>query len=149
MLVLIAKSRSKFGGKLLGDLTTVDFGIYFRYHARQSNIQLTCFSYHRNCVKTRLKCSQLNCNYTLQVSQQVATNDYKPNDRCITQIVKHECASVHIVKQQTATFQTYGPGSVHLFATHHILTCFIHTDVYNLNLRILNIYTYVGNLILH
>ena len=34
---------------------------------RQSNIQLTCYSYHRNCVKTRLKCSQLNCNYTVSV----------------------------------------------------------------------------------
>ena len=41
------------------------------------------------------------------------------------QTVKHECASVHIVKQETATFQTKGPGSVHLYATHHILTCII------------------------
>ena len=40
---------------------------------------------------------------------------------------KHECANVHIVKQQTATFQTYGPGSVHLYATHDILTCNVHT----------------------
>ena len=59
------------------------------------------------------------------------------------------CASVHIVKQQTATFQTYGPGSVHLYATHDILTCIVHTDVYNLDLRILNIYTCVCKLILH
>ena len=56
---------------------------------RQSNIQLTCFSYRRICVNTRLRCSLLNCDYTLQVLQQVATNDYKPNDRCITQTVKH------------------------------------------------------------
>ena len=52
---------------------------HFRYHVRQSNIQLTCYSYRRNCDKTRLRCSLLNCNYTLQVLQQVATNDYKPN----------------------------------------------------------------------
>ena len=77
-----------------------------RYLVRQSNIQLTCFSYRRKCVKTRLRCSLLNCDYTLQVLQQVATNDYKPNGRCITQTVKHGCACVHIVKQQTATFQT-------------------------------------------
>ena len=89
-------------------LATVDFGIYFRYHVRQSNIQLTCYSYRRNCDKTRLRCSLLNCNYTLQVLQQVATNDYKRNGRCITQIAKHECASVRIVKQQTATFQDSG-----------------------------------------
>ena len=89
-------------------LATVDSGIYFRYHVRQSNIQLTCYSYRRNCDKPRLRCSLLNCDYTLQVLQQVATNDYKPNGRCITQIVKHECASVHIVEQQTATFQTKG-----------------------------------------
>ena len=38
---------------------------------RQSNIQLACYSYRRNCVKTRLRCSQLNCNYTLQELQQV------------------------------------------------------------------------------
>ena len=54
-----------------------------------------------------------------------------------TSFIKHECASVHIVKQQTATFQTKGPGSVHLYATHHILTCFIHVDVYNLDIRLL------------
>ena len=89
-------------------LATVDSGIYFRYHVRQSNIQLTCFSYCRSSVKTRLRCSLLNFDYTLHVLQQIATNDYKRNDRCITQIVKHECASVHIVKQQTATFQTKG-----------------------------------------
>ena len=116
---------------------------------RQSNIQLTCYSYRRNCDKPRLRCSLLNCNYTLQVLQQVATNDYKRNGRCITQIAKHECASVHIVKQQTATFQTYGPGSVYLYATHDILTCIVHTDVYNLDLRVLNIYTCEGKLILH
>ena len=81
--------------------------------------------------------------------QQVATNDYKPNGRCITQTVKYECVSVHIVKQQTATFQTNGLGSVHLYATHDILTCIIHTDVYNLDLRIINIDTCVGKLILH
>ena len=95
------------------------------------------FSYCRNSVETRLRCSLLNCAYTLQVLQQVATNDYNPNSRCITQTVKQGCASVHIVKQQTATFQTYGPGSVRLYATHDILTCFIHIDVYNLDLRIL------------
>ena len=89
-------------------LATVDSGIYFCYHVRQSNIQLTCFSYCRSSVKTRLRCSLLNCDYTLQVLQQVATNYYKRIDRCITQIVKHECASVHILKQQTATFQTKG-----------------------------------------
>ena len=115
-------------------------------YERQSNIQLTCYSYRD---KPRLRCSLLNCNYTLQVLQQVATNDYKRNGRCITQIAKYECASVHIVKQQTATFQTYGPGSVHLYATHDILTYNVHTDVYNLDLRILNIYTCVGKLILH
>ena len=38
---------------------------------RQSNIQLACYSYRRNCVKTRLRCSLLNYNYTLQVLQQV------------------------------------------------------------------------------
>ena len=81
---------------------------------RQSNIQLTCYSYRRNCDRTRLRCSLLNCNYTLQVLQQVAINDYKRNGRCISQTVKQGCASVHIVKQQTATFQTYGLGSVHL-----------------------------------
>ena len=118
-------------------------------HVRQSNIQLTCYSYRRNCDKPRLRCSLLNCDYTLQVLQQVATNDYKRNGRCITQISKHECASVHIVKQQTATFQTYGLGSVHLYATHDILTCNVHTNVYNLDLRILNIYTCVGKLISH
>ena len=58
-------------------LATVDSRIYFRYHVRQSNIQLTCYSYRRNCDKTRLRCSLLNCDYTLQVLQQVATNDYK------------------------------------------------------------------------
>ena len=116
---------------------------------RQSNIQLTCYSYCRNYAKTRLRCSLLNCDYTLQVLQQITTNDYKRNGRCITQIVKHECASVHIVKQQTTTFQTNGPGPVHLYATHHIPTCIIHTGVYNLDLRILNIYTCVGKLILH
>ena len=100
---------------------------------RQSNIQLTCYSYRRNSVKTRLSCSRLNCDYTLQVLQQVATNDYKSNGRCITQTVKQGCACVHIVKQQTATFQTYGPGSVHLYATHDILTCNVHTDVYNMS----------------
>ena len=50
-------------------LTTVDSGIYFRYHVRQSNIQLTSFSYCRSSVKTRLRYSILNCNYTLQVLQ--------------------------------------------------------------------------------
>ena len=79
----------------------------------------------------------MNCAYTLLVLQQVATNDYEPNGRCITQTVKQGCASVHIVKRQTATFQTKGPGSVRQYATHHILICFIHTDVYNLDLRIL------------
>ena len=44
---------------------------------------------------------------------------------------------MHIVKQQTATFQTTGPESVHLYATHHRLTCIIHTDVYNLDHHIL------------
>ena len=62
-------------------LATVDSGIYFRYHVRQSNIQLTCFSYRRDSVKTRLRCSLLNCDYTLHVLQQVATNDYNPNSR--------------------------------------------------------------------
>ena len=81
--------------------------------------------------------------------QQVAINDYKPNGRCISQTVKQGCASVHIVKQPTATFQTKGPGSVNLYATHHILTCIIHTDVYNLDLRILNIYTCIGKFILY
>ena len=42
---------------------------------RQSNIQLTCYSYRRNCDRPRLRCSLLNCNYILQVLQQVATND--------------------------------------------------------------------------
>ena len=69
-------------------LATVDSGIYFCYHVRQSNIQLACFSYCRCSVKTRLRCSLLNCAYTLQVLQQVATNDYKPNSRRITQTVK-------------------------------------------------------------
>ena len=44
-------------------------------YVRQSNIQLTCRDYRRNSVKTRLRCSLLNCTYTLQVLQQVATND--------------------------------------------------------------------------
>ena len=103
---------------------------------RQSNIQLTCYSYRRNCDKPRLRCSLLNCTYTLQVLQQVATNDYNPNSHCIAQTVKERCASVHIVKQQTATFQTKDPGSVCLCATLHRLTCI----VYNLHIRIL-IYT--------
>ena len=64
--------------------------------------------------------------------QQVASNG-----RCISQTVKQGCASVHIVKQQTATFQTIDPESVNLYATYHRLTCIIHTDVYNLDLRIL------------
>ena len=42
---------------------------------RQSNIQLTCCSHRRNSVKIRLRCSLLNCDYTLLVLQQVATND--------------------------------------------------------------------------
>ena len=113
-----------------------------------SNIQLTFLSYRRNCGKTRLRFSLSNCDFTLQVLQQVATNDYKPNRRCITQTVKQGCASVHIVKQQAA-FQTKGLGSVRLYATHHILTCYIHTDAYKLDIHILNIYTCVGNLILH
>ena len=45
------------------------------FNVRQSNIQLTCYSYRRNCDKPRLRCSLLNCDYTLQVLQQVATND--------------------------------------------------------------------------
>ena len=116
---------------------------------RQSNIQLTCYSYRRNCDKPRLRCSLLNCEYTLHVLQQVASNDYKTERSLYHANSKQGCASVHIVKQQTATFQTYGPGSVHLYATHDILTCIVHTDVYNLDLRILNIYTCVGKLILH
>ena len=118
-------------------LATVDSGIYFRYHVRQSYIQLTCFSYRRSSLEKRLRCSLSNCDDTLQVLQQVASNDYKPNGRCITQTVKREWASVHIVKQQTATFQTKGPGSVRQYATLYILTCYIHTDVYNLDIRIL------------
>ena len=39
---------------------------------RQSNIHLTCYIPDGNSVKTRLRCSLLNCNYTLQVLQQVA-----------------------------------------------------------------------------
>ena len=42
---------------------------------RQSNIQLTCYSCRGTSVQTRLRCSLLKCNYTLQVLQQVATND--------------------------------------------------------------------------
>ena len=83
----------------------------------------------------------MNCDYTLQVLQKVATNDCKPNGRCISQTVKQGCASVQIVEQQTATFKTKGPGSVHLYATHHILTCIIHTDVYNLDLQRILTYT--------
>ena len=52
----------------------------------------------------------------------------------------------------TLTALTYGTpirGSVHLYATHDILTCIVHTDVYNLDLRVLNIYTCEGKLILH
>ena len=45
------------------------------YAVRQSNIQPTCCSYRRNSVKTRLRCFLLNCTYTLQVLQQVSTND--------------------------------------------------------------------------
>ena len=59
----------------LAELTTVDIGIYFHYHTRQSNIQLTCYIPGGNSVQTRLRCPLLNCNYTLQVLQQVATND--------------------------------------------------------------------------
>ena len=79
----------------------------------------------------------------------LSTNNYKPNGRYITQTVKHECVSVHIVKQQTATFQTNDLGSIHLYAIHHTLTYILHTDVYNLDLRNLNIYTCVSKLILH
>ena len=68
-LLLISKSRNKFGGKLLVELTTVDIGIYFRYHVRQSNIQLTCYSFRSNFVKTRLRCSLLNCSYTLPTTR--------------------------------------------------------------------------------
>ena len=75
---------------------------------RQSNIQLTCYSYRRNCDKPRLRCSLLNCEYTLQVLQQVATNDYKTERSLYHANSKQGCASVHIVKQQTATFQTNG-----------------------------------------
>ena len=40
--------------------------IFFRDNiVRQSNIQLTGYSYRRNSVKTRLRCSLLNCAYTL------------------------------------------------------------------------------------
>ena len=99
-------------GKGVIDITVVFFitlrNLKLDMFVRQSNIQLTCYSYRRNCDKPRLRCSLLNCDYILQVLQQVATNDYKPNSRCITQIVKQGCASVHIVKQQTATFQTKG-----------------------------------------
>ena len=77
MLVLIAKSRSKFGGKVLGEFATVYFGIYIRYHVRQSNIQLTWYSYRRNCVKARLRCSLLNCDYTLQVLQLTNVATYR------------------------------------------------------------------------
>ena len=45
------------------------------HHVRQSNIQLTCYIPGGNSVQTRLRCSLLNCIYTLQVLQQVATND--------------------------------------------------------------------------
>ena len=38
-------------------------------------IQLTCYIPGGNSVQTRLRCSLLNCIYTLQVLQQVATND--------------------------------------------------------------------------
>ena len=152
-LIVIFKSKlniiPEFWFFFLNFLITIWLQESINNNVRQSNIQLTCCSYRRNYVKSRLRCSLLNCNHTLQVLQQVATNDYKRNGRCITQIAKHERASVHIVKQQTATFQTYGPGSVHLYATHDILTCIVHTDVYNLDLRILNIYTCVGKLILH
>ena len=34
MLMLILKVENKFGGKLLVELSTVDIGIYFRYHVR-------------------------------------------------------------------------------------------------------------------
>ena len=59
-------------GKLFGIKLS---GIRMVFVVRQSNIQLTCSDYRRNSVKTRLRCSLLNCNYTLQVLQQVATND--------------------------------------------------------------------------
>ena len=48
-----------------------------------------------NSVQTRLRCSLLNCNYTLQVLQQVGTNDWKPTGRCILKTAS--CASVNIV----------------------------------------------------
>ena len=63
---------------------------------RQSNIELTSYMPEGNSVKTRLRCSLLNCNYTLQVLQQVATNDKKPTGRCIPKTAS--CASVYIVK---------------------------------------------------
>ena len=69
---------------------------YKKISIRQFNIQLTCYSYRRNCDKPRLKCSLLNCNYTLQVLQPVATNDKKPTGRCIPKTAS--CASVYIVK---------------------------------------------------
>ena len=50
-------------------LATVDSGIYFRYHVRQSNIQLTSFSYCRSSVKTRLRCSSIElCLYFTDVA---------------------------------------------------------------------------------
>ena len=73
---------------------------------RQSNIQLTCYSYRRNCDKPRLRCSLLNCDYTLQVLQQVAKTErslYHANSK--TWMCK---CTVRIVKQQTATFQDSG-----------------------------------------
>ena len=52
-------------------LTTVDSGIYFRCHVGQPNIQFTFYSCRRNSVKTRMSCSLLNCDHTVQVLQQV------------------------------------------------------------------------------
>ena len=69
---------------------------YFSVSVRQSNIQLTCYIPGGNSVKTRLRCSLLNCDYTLQVLQQVATNDYKTTGRCIPKTVS--CGSLYIIK---------------------------------------------------
>ena len=51
--------------------TKVDLGVTFHNEllnnndtVRQSNIQLTCYSYRRNCDKSRLRCSLLNCDYS-------------------------------------------------------------------------------------
>ena len=99
-------------------------------NVRQFNIKLTCYSCWPNSVKTRLRCSRLDFNYTLQVLQQVVNSAY--------------------CKIQTATYFNVVQGFVRLYATLHILTCVPYTFTYLWPKSLYtNIYTCAGYLNLH